>query len=440
MTTAQLKKTVKKLPRRPGIYLFKDFRNNPLYIGKALDLKNRAGHYLKINDVRLQKMVTTAKKLRHIQTKSDIEALIIESQLIKKFRPRFNIMMRDDKQYFYVGFSNDYFPKLIITHQPTIFNFVGPFTDGNTLKSTLHFLRRIFPYCTCKKPHNNFCLNYHIGKCPGFCCLKQQKWITDLRSRLSTGSFNPTIYSKNVAAIRSILTGKKNSVIKNLEKEMARSAKKSDLEKAIELREKLKGLKRVFENAKIIQKSSHTHISIYGYEDKNGKAGTNLIKILGLPKMPIRIEGYDVSNIQGAHATGSMVTFIRGQPDKNFYRKFKIYTKQSPNDTAMLKEVLERRFKHEGWPFPDLILVDGGKGQVNAARATLAALKISIPIIGISKNKHHLGHQLIIPGRKTPLPLTKLSPADRNLLLAIDSEAHRFAIGYYRKLHRKLFK
>ena len=241
-----------------------------------------------------------------------------------------------------------------------------------------------------------------------------------------------------MAAIRSILTGKKNSVIKNLEKEMARSAKRGNLEKAIELREKLKGLKRVFENAKIIQNKFYDTM-IYHKIVKN-KVLKSLQKILKLPVPPFRIEGYDISDIQGAHATGSMVTFIRGQPDKNFYRKFKIYTKQSPNDTAMLKEVLERRFKHEEWPFPDLILVDGGKGQVNAARAALAALKISIPIIGISKNKHHLGHQLIIPGRKTPLPLTKLSPADRNLLLAIDSEAHRFAITYYRKIHRKLFK
>ncbi len=218
----------------------------------------------------------------------------------------------------------------------------------------------------------------------------------------------------------------KNSLTKKLKKEAYNAAKKDDFKKAIELRGKTEKLERIFENARIIKNSDIL---------KAHRSG--LQSLLRQQKPITRIEGYDISNIQGAHATGSMVTFIHGQPDKNFYRKFKIYTKQVPNDTAMIKEIVERRFKHNEWPFPDLILIDGGKAQVNTVVKTLKELSIKIPVVGISKNNHHIGHQLIIPSRKTPLALTKLFPADRNLLLVIDSEAHRFAIGYYRKLHRK---
>ncbi len=444
MTTHTLKKHIAGLPSGPGIYMFKDARKKDLYIGKATNLKSRVGSYLKTEDQRIQKVVELARSLKFISTQSDIEALILESQLIKRFQPPFNIVMRDDKRYFYVVVSNEKFPKIFWTHQPTKVSsikykvsginknealntkylirdtkVIGPFTDGNTLKSTLRFLRRIFPYCTCKKPHNNFCLNYHIGKCPGFCCLKKPA-LTDLQL---------SIYQENINAIKDVLNGKRVSLVKNFEKEMGQLAQKGELEKAIELRNKISDLRRIFENAMIIKNSDilKTHRS-------------GLESLLKLQKPIIRIEGYDVSNIQGTHATGSMVTFIHGQPDKNFYRKFKIYTKQTPDDTAMLREILERRFKHYEWPFPNLILIDGGKGQVNTAVKTLKNMAIKIPVIGIPKNERHLGHQLIIPGRKIPLALTKLSPADRNLLLSIDSEAHRFAINYYRERHRRLFQ
>ncbi len=425
MNQGILKKSVTKLPSEPGIYMFKDEHGKDLYIGKASNLKSRVGSYLKTEDVRIKKMLQTAERLKCKSAESDIEALILESQLIKKFRPPFNIVMRDDKQYFYVGFSNEDFPRIFWTHQPHDnkfkgSNFIGPFTDGNILKSALRFLRRTFPYCTCRgRPHNNFCLNYHIGKCPGYCCLKKP----------TTNTLQLTNYQKNIRAVKYILNGKRVSLVKNLEKEMSQLAKKGELERAIELRNKISDLKRIFENARVIKNSDILKAHRSGLES-----------LLRQQKPIIRIEGYDISNIQGTHATGSMVTFIHGRPDKNFYRKFKIYTKQSPDDTAMLKEILERRFRHDEWPFPDLILIDGGKGQVNTAVKTLKELAIKVPVIGVSKNERHLGHQLIIPGRKTPLALTKLSPADRNLLLAIDSEAHRFAISYYRKLHRKSLK
>src|SRR3989338_6522071 len=408
MNQAALKKYIPKLPSNPGIYIFKDAKKY-LYIGKASNLKIRLGSYLKTKDFRIKKMVGLSQTLKFISTQSDIEALILESQLIKKYRPQFNIVMRDDKQYFYVGFGNENFPKIFITHQ--IGNcFIGPFTDGDALKTTLRFLRSVFPYCTCKQLHHNRCLNYHIGKCLGFCCLKS-----------GTSSKDKKAYADNINAVREILNGKKNSFVKELGKEAGNAAKKDDFGKAIELRDKITKLEKIFENSRIIKSSDILKTQHSGLES-----------LLKLQKPIVRIEGYDVSNIQGAHATGSMVTFVHGQPDKNFYRKFKIYTKQTPDDTAMLREILERRFRHEEWPFPDLILIDGGKGQVSAAVKTLKKLAIKIQIIGISKNERHMGHQLIVPCRKSAsansggwrtVPLTKLSHADRNLLLAIDSEA-----------------
>ncbi len=423
MDYSTLKNTVRTAPDGPGIYIYTDETGRDIYIGKAASIKKRLKSYLKTEDSRIRQMIERAKELRFIQTESDIEALILESQLIKQKRPDFNIMLRDDKQYFYVAITAGNFPRLFLTHQPnterhgTIAKeYIGPFTDGAALKATLKYLRSIFPYCTCKQLHNNFCLNYHIGKCIGYCCLKNPD-LTELTKAKK-------IYAENIKAIRDILNGRKVSLLKELKATMEHAARTDDFDAAIGLRSRIGRLERVFENARIIKNSEvlRSHRS-------------ELQSLLKLRKPIIRIEGYDTSNIQGSHATGSMVTFIDGEPDKNYYRKFKIRIKRTPDDTAMLREILERRLNHPEWPFPDLILIDGGKSQVNTALKTLKAMSIKLPVIGIAKNEHHKGRYLIIPGRKLPLLLDKLSPADKNLLLAIDGEAHRFAISYYRRLH-----
>ncbi|OGM97569.1 MAG: hypothetical protein A2735_01585 [Candidatus Yanofskybacteria bacterium RIFCSPHIGHO2_01_FULL_41_21] len=483
MDTNILKKYISKTPDNPGIYRFQDKQKKDIYIGKASSIKKRLTSYTlalsssngKTTDSRIQKMITVAKYLTHIKTESDIEALILESQLIKQRRPQFNIMLRDDKQYFFVGFSNETFPHLFITHQPQLAenrvlgpssgggpaqrgdrrdwspgsgakgsvstSYIGPFTDGMALKATLKYLRNIFPYCTCKQKHHNFCLNYHIGKCLGFCCLQNPE----------PGPQNKK-YKQNIKAIKNILSGKKNSLIKELKKEMETAGKKHDFSRAIELRNKLERLERVFYNAQVIK-----HSEIIKLLD------SGLSKLLNINKPIIKIEGYDISNIQGTYATGAMIAFINGIPDKKHYRKFTIHPVRSHarakgtspkdlgedtsngtakfGDTQMLAQILKRRLNHPEWSFPDLILIDGGKGQVSSALATLKEMNINIPVIGLSKNEKHIGHQLVIPNRNSAgwktLLLTKLDIADKNLLLSIDAEAHRFAISHYRKLHRK---
>jgi excinuclease ABC subunit C len=426
---------VKKFPKNSGVYFFRDKNRRVLYIGKAANLKNRLNSYFNKNldNPRLQKMLETAKGVDWQETGSEIEALILESQLIKKCRPPFNIMLRDDKQYFYVGFTNEQFPKILISHQPTTIYrnieveiWIGPFTDGDALKTVLRLLRRIFPYCTCKQKHNNYCLNYHIGNCPGFCCLKKEASAKEINS-----------YKKNVVAIKEMLNGRKTSLIKKIGKDMAAAAKKKDFERAIGLRDQLEKIKSVFENSKIIHELE--------LKNKESARGLDALKkMLNLSTLPRRIEGYDVSNIQGEFATGAMSVFIDGQPDKNKYRKFKIRIASKPNDVAMLKEVLTRRFNHPEWRYPDLILIDGGKGQLSAAKAVISNDKFQmtnkIPIITLTKNEKHVGDHILSTTRKTAIKIKKLPPAVRNLILQIDAEAHRFAIGYYRKLHEKIFK
>ncbi|MBX4190356.1 GIY-YIG nuclease family protein [Candidatus Parcubacteria bacterium] len=426
MNLDRLSQLVKGAPRAPGVYVF-GTQDHELYIGKAADIKQRISSYPKTQDHRLRTMISKAEKVEFIETGSDIEALILESQMIKNKRPPFNIMLRDDKQYFYVAFSNAEFPRLYLTHQTTgriknkivdVKEYIGPFTDGTSLKATLKYLRSIFPYCTCKQSHHNFCLNHHIGKCIGYCCLK------DVDPKLKSEKLAE--YKQNIKAIRDILSGKKNSLVKELKGHMDQAARADKFDHAIDLRNKIERLQRVFDNAHVIK---HSEIL------KAHRSG--LQTLLKLKNPIIRIEGYDISNIQGTNATGSMVTFVHGRADKNFYRKFRIRTKKTPDDTAMLHEVLIRRFNHPEWPFPDLILIDGGRGQVNTAAKTLKDMGVNLPVVGISKDERHLGHKLIVPGRKTPIMLDKLSRDEKNLLLWIDTEAHRFAIKYYRHLHQK---
>ncbi|MDP3697596.1 MAG: UvrB/UvrC motif-containing protein, partial [Candidatus Taylorbacteria bacterium] len=231
-------------------------------------------------------------------------------------------------------------------------------------------------------------------------------------------------YQKNIKAVRNILNGKRIYVLKNLEKEMSRLAKKDDFEKAIDLRNKISQLQRVFKNAKVIKE-------LAGKE----KVLAELQKTLNLPTLPHRIEGYDISNIQGQFATGSMVVFTNGQPDKNEYRKFKIQISGHSDDTGMLKEMLTRRFKHPEWQFPDLIVIDGGKGQLNT---TLSVIPINISVIALTKDERHKGHHIFSGTKKTAMPLFDLPDPVKNFILQVDEEAHRFAISYYRKLHRRI--
>lgn len=410
------------------MYFFKGPKGQILYVGKAANLKTRLSSYFnkQVKEPRVQKMIDESVKVDWQETDSEIEALLLEAEKIKEYSPKYNIIFRDDKQYGYVVFTDDLFPRIYITHQPgaggreQVAVIAGPFVDIGALKTTLKLFRRIFPYCTCKQLHNNYCLNYHIGQCLGSCCLK-----------------NPTVtqeqideYKENIKAIKELLRGHKKSLLKDMEKEMKQFGKEEDFEKAIKLRDKIEKIKAVFENARIIREISKRQGTL-----------VQMQKVFNLPELPARIEGYDVANIQGKFATGSMAVFTNGNPDKNEYRKFRIRFGQEPNDIKMLKEVIKRRFNHPGWQYPDLIVIDGGRGQLNAVNDVMTndqfPMTNKIPIIALTKNIKHKGDHVFVSNSKIAIPLIKLPKPISDLILQIDDEAHRFAIGYYRKLHRK---
>lgn len=415
MTAERLKNIIAKAPNGSGIYIFRD-KDAILYVGKANNIKNRLKSYSRPTDTRIIAMIQAATTINFQNTDSDIEALILEAQLIKKLHPKFNIVLRDDKQYSYVQFSDDQFPRITIVRQPTSIQDIGPFTDSTALKITSKQLRRAFPYCTCKQLHNNYCLNYHIGNCPGFCCLKKHEATKDEIKN----------YDKNIYIIKKILAGKRNNIVASLKKRMIILGEKESFDEAIKIRNKLDAIKKIFRNSQIIDKRIND-------EDHNSKLET-IAKFFGLTSAA-RIEGYDISNIQGTNAVGSMVTFKNGLADKSGYRKFKIRDSNASDDTRMLKEILTRRFRHSEWAKPNIVIIDGGKGQLNIAASIIPK---DIILLSLTKNEKHVGSHIYVRGRKLPIKLDKL-PADvRNIILNVDAEAHRFAIAYYRKLHRSM--
>jgi excinuclease ABC subunit C len=429
----EIEKKLKNLPTESGVYLFRDNKKRILYIGKAANLKHRLGSYFHKNTPqRIKNLTKNVKDLKTQETASEIEALILESQLIKKYQPRYNVLLRDDKNFFYVGITKQEFPRIFITHQPFTQNskfqisnfkkteYIGPFTEGRALKNTLRIIRHYFPYCTCKKPHHRTCINYQIRKCLGICCMINKEGIPHVKGD----------YIKNIQTIKKILKGQNKQLVRDLRRRLERFIKKEEFEKAAKTHDMLMGIKSVIAH-KLTQK---THLpKIKNKEKENIEL---LKKFMKMKTRLNRIEAYDISNIKGRAATGSMIVFENGKINKSQYRKFKIKTKARPDDTAMLKEVLERRFKNKDWPSPDLIFIDGGRGQINAAIEILKKAKIKIPVFSLGKGKGEVFSSI----QKNSIKLDKLKVDLKLFILNLKDEAHRFAIKYHRQLRSKEIK
>ncbi|MEK7502982.1 MAG: GIY-YIG nuclease family protein [Patescibacteria group bacterium] len=429
-------KMQQKAPQSPGVYFFRNSKGKILYVGKANNLKARLNSYFQKNQASLKtkSLLKEASAVSWEILNSETEALIKESELIKKHSPKYNVLMRDDKQYFFAAFTKEEYPRIYLTHQtPNGPDYIGPFTDGGAIKSVLKLLRRAFPYCTCKRVHKNLCLNARIGKCLGFCCLTSSQTLL-LRKEKGMISSPPSpspyegegerggeVYKSNISSIKKILTGKNKSLLKTLKKEMKKLSSAQKYEEAGKIRNQIRALEKVFAHKEIVSKDNIA---------ESQKALRHFESILKIENIK-RIEAYDIANIQGKYAYGSMVVFIDGAPAKDLYRIFKIKTVTGANDVAMLKEIISRRLSHKEWPLPEVILVDGGKQQLNAVRGG------EVKIIALTKNKKHIGDHIYISDKKDPMPLNAIPSPLRNLLLNLDSEAHRFAIKHYRKSHRK---
>lgn len=430
----EIKEQLNSVPSLPGVYFFKNSKEQIIYIGKSANLKVRVKSYFKSSREALGHvkalMIPEIVKIDFKVADSEIDALILESQFIKKYLPKYNVLLKDDKNYFFVVFTEDEFPKIYITHQPDKIavskKILGPYTEGQALKITLRYLRKIFPYCTCKSDHKNRCLKAHLGLCLGICCAKD-------RSRYD-GGLKKT-YKKNIDSLIGILSGKRTNILKALEKDMKAASRTEDFEKAAKIRDQINGLKNVFEH-KVFRYFEYMKKSGFDAEAIKNELG----KTFGTDIQ--RIEFYDISNIQGELATGSMVVFDGEAMNKNEYRKFKIKSVKGPNDPAMMEEVLQRRFSRasEGskdWQLPDLIVVDGGITQLAAAGKILASAGLSKKIRCASLAKRE--ERLYLSPIKSFL-LSELSKNTELFLRQMRDEAHRFAIGYHKKLRQKKLK
>lgn len=422
MTINEIKKL--NLPKTPGSYQFYNAKGEIIYIGKAANLKNRVlSYWLKSAEhtPAKSKMVKEIKKIKFIETDSEIEALLLESNLVKKYQPYYNVLLRDDKRFSYIKISlEDEIPGVFLTRKvDKAGKYFGPFISAMAARETIKVIRKIWPYCNMKKAQVRPCFYYQINRCLGICA----------------GKINHAEYLKQVIKpLIMFLSGKKGRLVKNYELQINNLEKNNgdvaNDEKLIKLKFELKNMKEVLDSSRVLSVG-----------EKYANDVVELAKILGLPRIPERIEGYDIANIFGKEAVGSMVVFNGGEPNKNEYRKFKIKLGQGQaNDVGMLKEILERRFNND-WVMPDLIVVDGGKAQINVASRVLKKYKLLIPAVAISKGAGLRSaiapDKLFFPGEKKPLELPIASPA-LHLIKRVRDEAHRFAIGYHRKLRSKV--
>lgn len=420
------KENLNKIPKVPGVYCFLN-EKDILYIGKAANLRERIKNHFQQPSFKDYLFLDKVEKIGYIKTGSEIEALILEANLIKKYQPKFNVIWRDDKNYFFVGITNEDFPRIFLSHQKKLKNkeelkttFIGPFVDGKALKQTLKILRKIFPFRSCKKLPKRPCLWYHLGYCLGPCLLKS-KFFEEIKDATQIKK----ISQKNAKMIMKILKEGKKSVLRELKREMKKEAKLENFEEAKRLRDQIFALEKTLSHAKVFEEILVERPDWEKIEEK-------LKAILNFEGKIERIEAFDISNIGGNFATGSMITFLKGEPEKDLYRRFKIEFEGKPNDVGMLKEVLKRRFSHKEWGFPDLILIDGGKAQLNVA------IKEKIPefkgkIIALSKKEN----KLFLEDKEEPILLKNLPKEISNLILKINKESHRFAISYHRNLRKK---
>jgi len=369
---AQLQDKLKTLPRSPGVYFHKSENGEIIYVGKAAVLKNRVRQYFQSNrdmDIKTQALVAEIYDTDWLEVESELDALFLESEMIKRYMPRYNILLRDDKSQIFVRIDmKSEWPVVSFTRNPADdgAEYFGPYYNGSAIKKALRYLRKIFPYYT-KPPKagQRAELDSYIGLSP------------------ASGTSSAEYKSSLRQLIRYIEGGRK-TIIKDLEKEMKQAADIQDFELAATYRNKISNLRSLQQR---IMFGDHEFLDI-----SKDKALADLRVLLGLVKAPARIEGYDISHISGTDVVASMVVFTNGVSDRASYRKFKI--RQDKNDDyASMREVILRRFSDKNiksWGMPDLILIDGGKGQLEAATESLRERQVTVPVVSIAKREEEL--------------------------------------------------
>lgn len=400
-------KKIKLMPDSAGVYLMKDAAAQVIYIGKAKSLKKRLNSYLGCQlSAKTAAMLSKVSNIDYIVTPSESLALILESGLIHKYKPRYNISLRDDKSFPFVKITSEEFPAVYITRkkETDASRYLGPYTNVKLLRKALKIIRQQFPYRSCKRLPKKPCIYYRLKLSPAPCIAKITK----------------KEYAKTIGYISLLLQGNTQALIKYLSQEMFEKAKERKFEEAAKIRDKIQALSSIGMHAPAVGSQAE----LEGLK--------NLLKMKTLPE---RIEAFDISSLRGKEATGSMVSFYKGSADKNNYRRFRIKTVSAIDDYQMLAEVVRRRYTRllkEKLPFPDAIIIDGGKGHLLTAQRQLQALGIELPLISIAKDKENI----YIKASPAAVSFKEDTPA-LNLIRRIRDEAHRFAVSYHHLLRRK---
>lgn len=421
---------VRTFPTGPGVYLMKDSQARVIYVGKAVNLRSRAGSYFTRTaevERRTAELVTEITDIDYIETESEVDALLMEARLIKDIQPKFNSLLKDDKTFPYLQITtHEDFPRVEFTRTPESkgVRLYGPFTSAGQLRGTIAVLQKIFRFRTCTLDIDDGdekwqwfrpCLLASIKQCTAPCNLRISK----------------EDYKQDIRRLRMFLDGKKDRLLKDMEKDMMLASKELEFEKAGRIRDDIQSLKKINLRGNL---EDHAQPEVFYIDPKKGLAG--LKKVLKLSEQPRRIEGIDIAHLQGGETVASLVQFIDGLPFKHGYKRYKIRSVEGIDDYASMREVVTRRFRRlsqEGESFPDILLIDGGKGQLNAVMETFEAIGITPPTtISLAKREE----EIFVPGQSEPHRLSKHSFGLR-LLQYVRDESHRFAQHYHHLLREK---
>lgn len=440
------------MPSKPGVYLYLDKNKEIIYVGKAKDLKSRVSSYFtgitKLGP-KTQILVDQIAKIKVVVVESELESLLLEAFYIKKFKPRYNIRLADDKSYPFIKITlKDEYPTVLFAHKKDDSKaaYFGPYPSSGSVKLVLRTLRKAFPFQSVKNHPKRVCLYNHLGLCP-------------CPPVFSSAGLRRE-YKKNIHNIIRVLEGKSQIVVKNLKDEMNKKSKAEEFEEAAKIKNQLDALKAITEPAiKPFEYDINPNLRV-DLRKSELRGLKSALSASGLKVNALqRIECYDISNTQGTNATGSLVVLTEGEIDKSQYRKFRIKKSGKPDDFGMMAEMLTRRLKRKDWPDPDLIVVDGGKGQLSAILGTMSEFNKSYPVIGLAKREETIvvptfQDSFVEPDKKTKsdtynrhlyglkeenfreISLSKKDPV-LHLVQRIRNEAHRFAITYHRNLRSK---